>query len=71
MLSLSLKPHRRGSKAVVLTSAVVFGLALTLLTFFLVVVVAQFNTWDHFCFTFFKCFQTSLQIYSSRFTVEL
>ena len=45
------------------TSAVqmIFGLALTLATFVLVVVVAHFNSWDKF----------SLQIYSLGFRFDL
>ena len=45
------------------TSAVqmIFGLALTLATFILVVVVAHFNSWDKF----------SLQIYSLGFRFDL
>jgi len=40
---------------VAFTSAVpmVYGLALTLATFILVVVVACFNAWDHVFFAFF------------------
>jgi len=56
MLSLSVKQHQRGSMALVFMSAVpiVFGLALTLATFVLVVVVAYFNSWDHFYLLFSK-----------------
>ena len=36
----------------------VFGSALNLETFVLVVVVARFNSWDHFFFNFFFNFQT-------------
>ena len=36
----------------------VFGSTLTLATFILVVVVACFNSWGHFFFTFFKTLQT-------------
>jgi len=36
----------------------VYGSALTLATFVLVVVVARFNSWDQFFFTFFKSFQS-------------
>ena len=36
----------------------IFSSALTLVTFILVVVVAHFNSWDHFLFSFFKTFQT-------------
>jgi len=32
----------------------IFGLALTLVTFILVVVVTHFNAWDQLSFTFFK-----------------
>jgi len=32
----------------------VFGSALTVATFVVVVVVARFNSWDQFFFTFFK-----------------
>jgi len=62
MLSLSLQCQQRHSIADMfkpLRSAVpkVFGLSLTLATVILVV-VASFNSWDHFFFTFFKTFQT-------------
>jgi len=50
----------------------VFDSALTLATFILAVVVAHFNSWDHFFFTFFKgsgyrstCGTSYLQPYSS------
>jgi len=39
---------------------VVYGLAITLATFVLVEVVAHFDSWDQFLFTFFKSFQTFL-----------
>ena len=42
------------------TSAVpvAFDLALTLLTFVLLVVLACFNSWDQFFFTFYKSYQS-------------
>jgi len=47
------------------TSAVqmVFGSALTLATFILILVVARFTSWDQFFFTFFKFPNFSVQIY--------
>jgi len=53
-LSLSIKWRRHGSRADVFTSAVlmVFGSALILATFVLVVVVAHFNSWDYIFLTF-------------------
>jgi len=61
MLSLSLQQPRHGRVVDAITSAMpaVFGSALTLATFVLVVVVAHFNSWDQFFFTVFKAFQTS------------
>jgi len=61
-LDLSLNWHRHSSVANMFTSAVqvVYGLAITLATFVLVEVVAHFDSWDQFLFTFFKSFQTFL-----------
>jgi len=58
MLSLSLKGHCRGSVAVTSAVSIVFSSAVTLATFVFIVVVACFNSWDHFFLTFFKRFQT-------------
>ena len=62
MLCLSFKQHRRGRVADAFMSTVpmVYGFALTLVTFVLVVVVTCFNSWDQFFFTFSKSFQTFL-----------
>jgi len=48
MPNLSLQQHRHGSIAAAFTFAVpmVFGSALTLATFILVVVLAGFNSWE-------------------------
>jgi len=53
------------------TSAVsmVFGSALTLMTFALEVLVAHFNLWDQFFFTFFKSFKLFSSDLQFRFTV--
>jgi len=55
-MSLSLKQHPRDSIADAFMSAMpmVFGLALTLMTFVSVVVVARFNLWDQFFFPLLK-----------------
>jgi len=60
MLSLPLKWHRPGSVADVFMSAVpmVLGLALTVMTFVLVVVVALFHSMGSVFLYFFKSFQS-------------
>jgi len=73
MLSLSYKWHRHGSLVVMFMSAVpmVFGLALILANFILILVVAHFISWDHFFFTFFKFFPSLGVVVSIRVTVYL
>jgi len=60
MLSFLPKWHRCGDIAIVFMSAVpmLFGLALTLPTFVLVVVLACFKSWDQFFFIFFEIFRS-------------
>jgi len=79
MLGLLLKRHCPGSIAVAFTFAVplvfgsalmVFSSALRLATFVFVIVVARFNAWDWFFFTFLKSFQT-FQIYSLGLRLSL
>jgi len=55
-MSFSIKQHPRGSTADAFMSAVpmVFGLALTLMIFVSVVVVAHFNLWNQFFFYLLK-----------------
>jgi len=71
MLSFLLKRHGSVADAYMSAVPMVFGLALTLATFVLVVVLPRFNSWDQFFFPFFKSFQSLGLGIRARFRVYL